>query len=65
MVSASEISIDIAVSKILDWLVDRRHCTARWQKTASLAISAASTALKETSSDEIVKRIYSDFGMQV
>ena len=65
MVSASEISIDIGVSKMLDWLVDRRHCTARWQKIASQAKSAASSALKETDSDEIVKKICQKFDTQV
>ena len=30
MVQASSVPIDIAVGKMLDWLVDRRHCNARY-----------------------------------
>ena len=63
--SASDIPIDIGVSKMLDWLVDRRHCTARWQKSASVAQKSALEAMKESEKDEIAQKICEKLGANV
>ena len=65
MVSASDIPIDIAVSKMLDWLVDRRHCTNRWQKTAAQGQTAAEEAMKELDKDEVIKKCCKALGIKV
>jgi len=28
--------IDIQCNKLVDWLIDRRHCSLRWQKAAEV-----------------------------
>jgi len=64
MVQAAHIPIDIAVSKMLDWLVDRRHCNSKWQKIASVAQNAACSAHKECSDDELVESVCRKMGIQ-
>ena len=29
--------IDIQCNKLVDWLIDRRHCSLRWQKAAEVS----------------------------
>ena len=46
-----DLPIDISVSKMLDWLVDRRHCNIKWQKMANTAHTAMKKACKQSQDD--------------
>lgn len=36
------IPIDIQCNKLVDWLIDRRHCSIRWQTAAKVTIKLIS-----------------------
>ena len=57
--TVSDMSIDISVSKMLDWLVDRRHCSIKWQKTANSVHLAVKKASKQSEDDEDLTRFLS------
>jgi len=59
----SDLSIDISVSKLLDWLVDRRHCNIKWQKLASTAHSATKKAISKSENDGELSEILSQYGL--
>nr|CAB3229464.1 CDK5 regulatory subunit-associated protein 3 [Phallusia mammillata] len=43
----SEIPIDIQCNKLVDWLIDRRHCNIKWQTAAEVVKSKIADALKD------------------
>jgi len=59
----TDLSIDISVSKLLDWLVDRRHCNIKWQKLASTAHSATKKAISQSENDDELSKILKDYGL--
>uniref|UniRef100_A0A493T8V5 CDK5 regulatory subunit associated protein 3 n=1 Tax=Anas platyrhynchos platyrhynchos TaxID=8840 RepID=A0A493T8V5_ANAPP len=42
-----DVPIDIQTSKLLDWLLDRRHCGRRWQAQARLVRQRMEAALRD------------------
>lgn len=56
------IPIDIHYNKLLDWLVDRRHCNLKWQQAAAAVKLKVNTALQDVSND-LSKEMFSDSGM--
>lgn len=46
----------------LDWLVDRRHCTLKWQQSAASVKDMVNVAMQDISNVEEVKEILSGSG---
>lgn len=55
--------IDIHYNKLLDWLVDRRHCTLKWQQSAASVKDMVNVAMQDISNVEEVKEILSGSGI--
>lgn len=57
--NVQNLPIDIHTSKLLDWLVDRRHCTLKWQN-ATLAIrEKINGAIQDMPENEEIKQLLS------
>lgn len=59
MENIQNLPIDIQTGKLLDWLVDRRHCTLKWQ-TAVMAIrEKINAAIQDMPENEEIKELLS------
>jgi len=57
-------SIDIAAGKIFDWLLDRRHCSAKWERRVLPARQAAKEVEAEFADDSIFVELMRSFGFR-
>ena len=55
--------IDISVSKMIDWLIDRRHCQITWQKKAATAHAALKKAWQHSEKDEQLIKVREEYGL--
>lgn len=51
--------IDIQTSKLLDWLVDRRHCTLKWQSAMLEIREKINAAIQDMPENEEIKQLLS------
>ncbi|XP_015267927.1 PREDICTED: CDK5 regulatory subunit-associated protein 3 [Gekko japonicus] len=49
--------IDIQTSKLLDWLVDRRHCSLKWQVQVRTVREKIAVAIQDMPENEEIKRL--------
>ncbi|KAK6473157.1 CDK5 regulatory subunit-associated protein 3 [Huso huso] len=49
--------IDIQTSKLLDWLVDRRHCNLKWQSSVLQIRGKINTAIQDMPENEEIKTL--------
>uniref|UniRef100_A0A8C2AMN3 CDK5 regulatory subunit associated protein 3 n=1 Tax=Cyprinus carpio TaxID=7962 RepID=A0A8C2AMN3_CYPCA len=53
------VPIDIQTSKLLDWLVDRRHCTLKWQSAVLTIREKINAAIQDMPENEEMKQLLS------
>ncbi|XP_075701426.1 CDK5 regulatory subunit-associated protein 3 isoform X2 [Rhinoderma darwinii] len=53
------VPIDIQTSKLLDWLVDRRHCTLKWQSKVLQIREKVNQALQDMPEHEDIRNLLS------
>uniref|UniRef100_A0A3Q3F1I7 CDK5 regulatory subunit associated protein 3 n=1 Tax=Labrus bergylta TaxID=56723 RepID=A0A3Q3F1I7_9LABR len=51
--------IDIQTSKLLDWLVDRRHCNLKWQSEVTVIREKINAAIQDMPENEEIKKLLS------
>ncbi|XP_059494715.1 CDK5 regulatory subunit-associated protein 3 [Stegostoma tigrinum] len=51
--------IDIQTSKLLDWLVDRRHCKLKWQNAVLVIREKINNAIQDMPENEEIKQLLS------
>ncbi|XP_062893121.1 CDK5 regulatory subunit-associated protein 3 isoform X2 [Mobula hypostoma] len=51
--------IDIQTSKLLDWLVDRRHCDLKWQSSVLTIREKINNAIQDMPENEEIKQLLS------
>uniref|UniRef100_A0A674PIH3 CDK5 regulatory subunit associated protein 3 n=1 Tax=Takifugu rubripes TaxID=31033 RepID=A0A674PIH3_TAKRU len=51
--------IDIQTSKLLDWLVDRRHCNLKWQNAVKNIREKINAAIQDMPENEEIKQLLS------
>ncbi|KAM6964472.1 CDK5 regulatory subunit-associated protein 3 [Tautogolabrus adspersus] len=51
--------IDIQTSKLLDWLVDRRHCNLKWQSEVQVIREKINAAIQDMPENEEIKKLLS------
>ncbi|XP_048174535.1 CDK5 regulatory subunit-associated protein 3 isoform X4 [Corvus hawaiiensis] len=51
------VPIDIQTSKLLDWLVDRRHCSRRWQAQLQLVRERLQVAIQDMPENPEIKEL--------
>lgn len=51
--------IDIQTSKLLDWLVDRRHCNLKWQSAVKVIREKINAAIQDMPENEEIKELLS------
>uniref|UniRef100_A0A673BPU5 CDK5 regulatory subunit associated protein 3 n=1 Tax=Sphaeramia orbicularis TaxID=375764 RepID=A0A673BPU5_9TELE len=51
--------IDIQTSKLVDWLVDRRHCNLKWQSAVKLIREKINAAIQDMPENEEIKQLLS------
>uniref|UniRef100_A0A3B4ESE7 CDK5 regulatory subunit associated protein 3 n=1 Tax=Pundamilia nyererei TaxID=303518 RepID=A0A3B4ESE7_9CICH len=51
--------IDIQTSKLLDWLVDRRHCNLKWQSAVKVIREKINAAIQDMPENEEIKALLS------
>jgi len=49
--------IDIYYNKLLDWLIDRRHCNSKWREPVSFVQVKINAALKDMPPNEEISRL--------
>ncbi|XP_065606088.1 CDK5 regulatory subunit-associated protein 3 [Cyrtonyx montezumae] len=52
-----DVPIDIQTGKLLDWLVDRRHCSLRWQAQVSAVRQKIEAALRDMPEHEEIAQL--------
>ncbi|MCJ8738544.1 hypothetical protein PDJAM_G00037010 [Pangasius djambal] len=57
MENIQNLPIDIQTSKLLDWLVDRRHCSLKWQNAVMVIREKISAALQDMPENEEIKQL--------
>jgi len=57
MVREEDLPIDIYYNKLLDWLIDRRHCNLKWQANASTIREKINTAIQDMPENEEIKQL--------
>ncbi|XP_053496329.1 CDK5 regulatory subunit-associated protein 3 [Ictalurus furcatus] len=57
MENIQNLPIDIHTSKLLDWLVDRRHCSLKWQNAVMVIREKISAALQDMPENEEIKQL--------
>ncbi|MCI4384300.1 hypothetical protein PGIGA_G00037220 [Pangasianodon gigas] len=57
MENIQNLPIDIQTSKLLDWLVDRRHCSLKWQNAVILIREKINAALQDMPENEEIKQL--------
>ncbi|XP_051968735.1 CDK5 regulatory subunit-associated protein 3-like [Xyrauchen texanus] len=59
MEKIQNLPIDIQTSKLLDWLVDRRHCTLKWQSAVMTIREKINVAIQDMPENEEIKQLLS------
>uniref|UniRef100_A0A6Q2X3N1 CDK5 regulatory subunit associated protein 3 n=1 Tax=Esox lucius TaxID=8010 RepID=A0A6Q2X3N1_ESOLU len=59
MENIQNLPIDIQTSKLLDWLVDRRHCSLKWQNAVMTIREKINTAMQDMPENEEIKKLLS------
>ncbi|XP_051894560.1 CDK5 regulatory subunit-associated protein 3 [Pristis pectinata] len=54
-----KLPIDIQTSKLLDWLVDRRHCKLKWQSSVLTVREKINNAIQDMPENEEIKQLLS------
>ncbi|XP_078488431.1 CDK5 regulatory subunit-associated protein 3 [Ciona intestinalis] len=57
MAAEALIPIDIQCNKLVDWLVDRRHCNIKWQMAAEVVKEKISDALQDMPNTEEMQKL--------
>ncbi|VDO32129.1 unnamed protein product [Brugia timori] len=57
MLDEKDIPIDIHSSKLLDWLLSRRHCNKDWQKNVMIIREKISVAIRDMPEDERIVKL--------
>uniref|UniRef100_A0A1I8EMG1 CDK5 regulatory subunit-associated protein 3 n=1 Tax=Wuchereria bancrofti TaxID=6293 RepID=A0A1I8EMG1_WUCBA len=57
MLDEKDIPIDIHSSKLLDWLLSRRHCNKDWQKNVMIIREKISAAIRDMPEDERIVKL--------
>ncbi|KAK3559656.1 hypothetical protein QTP86_013613 [Hemibagrus guttatus] len=57
MENIQNLPIDIQTSKLLDWLVDRRHCSLKWQNAVMAVREKISAALQDMPENDEIKQL--------
>uniref|UniRef100_A0A8C7M3N8 CDK5 regulatory subunit associated protein 3 n=1 Tax=Oncorhynchus kisutch TaxID=8019 RepID=A0A8C7M3N8_ONCKI len=59
MENLQNLPIDIQTSKLLDWLVDRRHCSLKWQSAVMSIREKINAAMQDMPENEEIKELLS------
>ncbi|XP_028286906.1 CDK5 regulatory subunit-associated protein 3 isoform X2 [Parambassis ranga] len=59
MENIQNLPIDIQTSKLLDWLVDRRHCNLKWQSAVKVIREKINAAICDMPENEEIKQLLS------
>lgn len=59
MEDIKNLPIDIQTSKLLDWLLDRRHCNLKWQTTVKAVREKINAAIQDMPENEEIKQLLS------
>ncbi|CAJ1079946.1 CDK5 regulatory subunit-associated protein 3 [Xyrichtys novacula] len=59
MENIQSLPIDIQTSKLLDWLVDRRHCNLKWQNEVQVIREKINAAIQDMPENEEIKQLLS------
>lgn len=59
MENVQSLPIDIQTSKLLDWLVDRRHCNLKWQSAVMAIREKIKAAIQDMPENEEIKDLLS------
>ncbi|XP_003961131.1 CDK5 regulatory subunit-associated protein 3 [Takifugu rubripes] len=59
MDNIQNLPIDIQTSKLLDWLVDRRHCNLKWQNAVKNIREKINAAIQDMPENEEIKQLLS------
>uniref|UniRef100_A0A3Q3JJA8 CDK5 regulatory subunit associated protein 3 n=1 Tax=Monopterus albus TaxID=43700 RepID=A0A3Q3JJA8_MONAL len=54
-----DVPIDIQTSKLLDWLLDRRHCNLKWQSAVKVIREKINAAIQDMPENEEIKQLLS------
>lgn len=59
MENIQSLPIDIQTSKLLDWLLDRRHCNLKWQSAVKVIREKINAAIQDMPENEEIKQLLS------
>ncbi|XP_048870236.1 CDK5 regulatory subunit-associated protein 3 [Brienomyrus brachyistius] len=59
MTNIQNLPIDVQTSKLLDWLVDRRHCNLKWQGAVMAIREKINSAIQDMPENEEIKQLLS------
>nr|XP_046232515.1 CDK5 regulatory subunit-associated protein 3 [Scatophagus argus] len=59
MENIQNLPIDIQTSKLLDWLLDRRHCNMKWQSAVKVIREKINAAIQDMPENEEIKQLLS------
>ncbi|XP_059181078.1 CDK5 regulatory subunit-associated protein 3 [Centropristis striata] len=59
MENIQNVPIDIQTSKLLDWLLDRRHCNLKWQNAVKEIREKINAAIQDMPENEEIKQLLS------
>ncbi|KAK5599159.1 CDK5 regulatory subunit-associated protein 3 [Crenichthys baileyi] len=59
MENIQNLPIDIQTSKLLDWLLDRRHCNIKWQSTVKTVREKINAAIQDMPENEEIMQLLS------
>lgn len=59
MENIQNLPIDIQTSKLLDWLLDRRHCNLKWQSAVKAIREKINAAIQDMPENEEIKQLLS------
>lgn len=57
MENIQNLPIDIQTSKLLDWLLDRRHCNLKWQSAVKIIREKINAAIQDMPENEEIKQL--------
>lgn len=59
MENIQNLPIDIQTSKLLDWLLDRRHCNLKWQSAVKVIREKINAAIQDMPENQEIKQLLS------
>ncbi|XP_056153402.1 CDK5 regulatory subunit-associated protein 3 [Lampris incognitus] len=59
MENLQNLPIDVQTGKLVDWLVDRRHCNLKWQSAVMLIREKINAAIQDMPENEEIKQLLS------